>query len=257
MESYNGEKGLIVVEEKKPKNKKAIVFVCFAFLTIILLILSIAPRTTVVKGKAYYKKNEVALYILTFDGELPSNYITKSQAKKRYPNVSYYLDSYYEALRDGYSIGGGPHDYFNSRAEYDSHIAEYTDRTDLNECDIYNKTNSQIADDEDRGACRLVYTVDGSEVFYTADHYETFEKVTVKSINGVGDFFRVCLTVVLCIEALYIVYRIFIKKDGKQLGSDIGESLIMFFTVILVIICSPFILVYVIVMAIKDGKKAV
>ena len=95
------------------------------------------------------------------------------------------------------------------------------------------------------------------EVFYTADHYKTFEKVTVKSINGVADFFRVCLIIVLCIEALYIVYRIFIKKDGKQLGSDIGESLIMFFTVILVVICFPFILVYVIVMAIKDGKKAV
>ena len=257
MESYNGEKGLVVVEEKKPKNKKAIVFVCFAFLTIILLILSATLRTTVVKGKAYYTKNEVALYILTFDGELPSNYITKSQAKKRYTDVSYYKDSYYEALRDGYSIGGGPHDYSNSRAEYNSHIAEYTDRTDLKECDIYNKTNRQIADEENRGECRFVYTVDGSEVFYTADHYTTFEKITVKSINGVANFFRICLIIVLCIEVLYIVYRIFIKKDGKQLGSDIGESLKIFFTVIFIVICSPFILVYAIVMAIKDGKKAV
>lgn len=255
MEEYNGLKGLAVMGSEKQKNKKLIVFVCFVFLTIILFILSATLRTTVVKGKPYYTKNEVALYILTFDGELPSNYITKSQAKKRYSDVSYYKESFYAALYDGYSIGGGTHDYSNSRPEYGSHISEYTNRTDLKECDIYDKSNKQIANEENRGGCRLVYTNDGEEVFYTANHYTTFKRVTAKSINGVSNFFRVCLVIVLCVELLYIVYRIFIKKDSKQLSLDIGKSLKVFFTVVFIAICSPFILVYAIVMVIKDGKK--
>lgn len=101
----------------------------------------------------YDSKDEVALYIVTYD-KLPSNYITKKEAKKLgWSGGS--LDSY----APGKCIGG---DYFGN---YEGNLPE---DTKYHECDI------DTLGKKSRGAKRIVYSDDGY-VYYTEDHYETFE----------------------------------------------------------------------------------
>ncbi|SCY05159.1 ribonuclease domain-containing protein [Butyrivibrio sp. INlla14] len=103
----------------------------------------------------YNSKEDVALYIHIY-GKLPSNFITKKEAKKLgWPGGS--LEDY----APGKSIGG---DYFGN---YEGLLPAKEGRK-YYECDIDTLGKSK------RGAKRIIYSNDGL-IFYTEDHYESFE----------------------------------------------------------------------------------
>ena len=117
------------------------------------------PATvTVDEDKYYSSKDEVAAYIHQFH-HLPDNYITKTKAKKL--GWEQQEGNLWDVL-PGMSIGGGP---FNN---YDGKLPEEAGR-EYKECDIDYNGGA-------RGGKRIVYSNDGL-IFYTGDHYETFERL--------------------------------------------------------------------------------
>ena len=103
---------------------------------------------------SYTKKDDVALYIHTY-GSLPSNFITKREAEKLG-----WSGGALEPYAPGKCIGG---DRFGN---YEGILPEgrYT------ECDI------NTLGKRSRGSKRIVFDTDGN-IYYTEDHYETFEKL--------------------------------------------------------------------------------
>jgi len=101
----------------------------------------------------YTTAEDVALYLHTY-GVLPGNFITKNEAR-----ALGWEGGSLEEYAPGMCIGG---DHFGN---YEGVLP--SDRS-YNECDI----NTLGA--TSRGAERLVYSTDGY-IYYTADHYETFE----------------------------------------------------------------------------------
>lgn len=99
----------------------------------------------------YNSAEDVSLYLYTYD-HLPSNYITKSEAR----DLGWTGGSV-EKYAPGCAIGG---DKFGNR---EGVLPEGT----YHECDI-----DTIGGDS-RGAKRIVYSDDG-RIYYTEDHYETF-----------------------------------------------------------------------------------
>ena len=112
-----------------------------------------------VYGEYYYELRSVVLYIETY-GELPANYITKSEARE----LGWEGGSA-ENYKEGAAIGG---DYFGNR---EGLLPEARGRS-YTECDI--DTNGYGS----RGSRRLVFSNDGL-YFYTADHYESFSEVII------------------------------------------------------------------------------
>lgn len=112
---------------------------------------------TVTEGGIYTSRDKVALYIHTF-GKLPSNFITKNEAKALGWTGGSLLD-----VAPQKCIGG---DYFSN---YEKKLPEKAGRN-YHECDI--NTLGALS----RGAERIVYSNDGL-IFYTADHYETFTQL--------------------------------------------------------------------------------
>lgn len=110
---------------------------------------------TVEENKTYTSKDEVALYIYKFK-KLPSNFITKSEAKKLgWDSSKGNLDE----IAKGKSIGG---DKFSNREKI---LPTKKDRKYI-ECDIdYNGGF--------RGSKRIIFSND-SLIYYTEDHYKTF-----------------------------------------------------------------------------------
>lgn len=108
------------------------------------------------KDGSYTSKEEVAAYLNQY-GELPSNFITKKEAKKL-GWVS--NEGNLGEVAPGKSIGG---DYFGN---YEGLLPE-KDGRDYYECDIN-------TDGSYRGAERIVFSNDGL-IYYTGDHYESFE----------------------------------------------------------------------------------
>ena len=103
----------------------------------------------------YTTKEDVALYIHQY-AKLPSNFITKKEAEKLgWPGGDL------EPYAPGKCIGG---DRFGN---YEELLPEKDGRT-YKECDIDTLGAAK------RGAKRIVFSNDGL-VFYTEDHYETFE----------------------------------------------------------------------------------
>ena len=110
-------------------------------------------------GERYYDLTNVVLYLELY-GELPPNFITKTEARKlgwSGGDVGDYVD--------GGAIGG---DFFGN---YEGLLPKANGRT-YHECDI--DTNLSNG----RGARRLVFSSDGL-YFYTSDHYESFSQVIV------------------------------------------------------------------------------
>lgn len=103
----------------------------------------------------YTSKEDVAMYIHTY-GHLPSNFITKDEARELGWEGGG-LDDYAE----GMCIGGD--DFGN----YEGLLPE-ADGREYTECDI----DTLHADS--RGAKRIVFSNDGL-IYYTEDHYESFE----------------------------------------------------------------------------------
>ena len=116
----------------------------------------IAPDSvSVVYGQPYSSKDEVAAYLHEY-GELPPNFITKSEAQALgWDNA---LGNLWK-VTDHKSIGG---DYFGN---YENLLPKNKGRT-YHECDVNYKGRS-------RGTERIVYSNDGL-IYYTSDHYNTF-----------------------------------------------------------------------------------
>ena len=116
---------------------------------------SLVIDAKVAYGQSYTSHEEVAMYLHIY-GELPINYIVKSDA----------YDLGYSAKKDNmgtvapeYAIGG---DEFGNREG----LLPKASGRQYYECDV-NMINGK------RGDCRLVYSNDGL-IFYTTDRYESF-----------------------------------------------------------------------------------
>lgn len=104
---------------------------------------------------SYTSKEDVALYIYTY-GHLPDNFITKKEAQNLgWPGGSL------EPYAPGMCIGG------SRFGNYEGLLPDAKGRT-WTECDI------DTLGARSRGAKRIVFSNDGL-VYYTEDHYESFE----------------------------------------------------------------------------------
>lgn len=109
------------------------------------------------ENKYYYSKDDVALYIHTYN-RLPKNFITKKEAR----SLGWEGGSV-EKFAQGKCIGG---DRFYNNEEI---LPVKSGRT-YTECDI------DTLEKNSRGAKRIVFSNDGL-IFYTENHYETFEEI--------------------------------------------------------------------------------
>ena len=111
-----------------------------------------------VKDGEYTSKDDVALYIRTYKGALPRNFITKKEARALGWN-----GGPLEPYAPGKSIGG---DRFGN---YECRLPPLKGGF-YKECDIDTKGRP-------RGAKRLVFTSKGQRIYYTEDHYRTFKEL--------------------------------------------------------------------------------
>lgn len=117
---------------------------------------TVAEKSIISEEGIYTSKEDVAAYLYEYS-HLPSNFITKKEAKKLgWVSSEGNLDE----VAPGMSIGG---DYFGN---YEGNLPKADDR-DYYECDI-------DFDGTYRNSKRIVYSNDGL-IYYTEDHYETFE----------------------------------------------------------------------------------
>ncbi len=119
-------------------------------------VLTAVLETQLEEDGIYTSKEDVAAYLHEY-GHLPSNFITKKEAKKLGWISS---EGNLDEVAPGMSIGG---DYFGN---YEGNLPEAKDR-DYYECDI-------DFDGTYRNGKRIVFSNDGL-IYYTEDHYETFE----------------------------------------------------------------------------------
>ena len=117
-------------------------------------------KIKVSQSATYSDKDHVAAYINQFK-KLPSNYITKGEAKK----LGWQTKGTLDKVAPGRSIGGDRY------GDYEGKLPKASNRK-WTECDIdYVKGN--------RNAKRIIFSNDGL-IYYTNDHYKTFTKVEVK-----------------------------------------------------------------------------
>ena len=145
-----------------------------ALISLVLVFVMLLPGTVVLASKKsgsgsdstvtveenghYTSKEEVALYIHTY-GKLPANYITKRDAEDQgWDSRSGNLDS----VLPGMSIGGS---HFGN---YEGQLPDKNGRK-YYECDIDYVSGY-------RNSKRIIYSNDGL-IFYTEDHYQTFEQL--------------------------------------------------------------------------------
>ena len=115
-------------------------------------------RTTLAEDGSYTSPDDVAEY-LHFYGHLPDNFITKNEARNLgWDSQAGNLDE----VAPGMSIGG---DTFGNREG----LLPKADGRKYYECDVNYEGGY-------RGEERIVYSSDGL-IFYTDDHYESFEQL--------------------------------------------------------------------------------
>ena len=118
-------------------------------------ITSEAPREAAIdEAGTYDQADDVALYIYTYN-KLPSNYISKKEAKK----LGWEGGSV-EQVAPGKCIGG---DWYGN---YEGLLPAKEGR-EYHECDI------DTLGKKKRGAKRIIYSNDGL-IYYTDNHYESF-----------------------------------------------------------------------------------
>lgn len=173
---------------------------------IVLLVLPFSTRKTVKEDGLYYDYKDVSLYVYKYD-KLPSNFITKSQAE-------YLFGNYYDAVDQGYNIGGDVYLYMGA-------ITQITENQDLRESDIYPDRNAVVTNSS-RGSYRLIYTLDGSDVFYTTDHYATIDHVSSGEIQSTSILFSILFFVYF--GNFLFFYFVLVKKEilsKEELKKDV------------------------------------
>ena len=117
-----------------------------------------AQTVRVARDGSYTSRDEVAAYIHEF-GTLPGNFVSKTKARKAgWDPATGNLDD----VLPGKSIGGG--EFYDD----DDALPDAPGRT-WTECDV-NYHGGR------RGPERIVFSNDGL-IYYTADHYQTFERL--------------------------------------------------------------------------------
>ena len=111
-------------------------------------------QSAIAQDGAYTSREQVALYLRTYR-RLPKNFITKAEARRLG-----WTGGPLEPYAPGKSIGG---DHFGN---YERKLPNGRYR----ECDIDTRGRP-------RGAKRLIYTEDVKRIYYTGDHYRTFQGV--------------------------------------------------------------------------------
>ena len=111
--------------------------------------------TKIDEDGVYTSKEDVALYVHTY-GRLPSNFVTKKEAE-----AAGWQGGPLDKVLPGKCIGG---DYFGN---YEGQLPRAKGRK-WTECDLNTLGASK------RGPERLIFSNDGL-IYYTPDHYETFE----------------------------------------------------------------------------------
>lgn len=123
----------------------------------------VESQATISEDGFYTSRDEVALYIYTYK-KLPKNYITKAEAKKLGWVAS---KNNLGKIAKGKSIGG---DVFSNYEK----LLPVVDGRKYYECDIDFTGNA-------RNAKRIIYADDFNEdigfIYYTEDHYKTFERL--------------------------------------------------------------------------------
>ena len=119
---------------------------------------TVPEKSSISEDGTYTTKEEVAEYINLY-GHLPSNFITKREAKELgWVNSEGNLNE----VAPGMSIGG---DYFGN---YEGLLPE-ADGRKYTECDVNYEGGY-------RGAERIIFSDDG-DIYYTGDHYKSFEQL--------------------------------------------------------------------------------
>ena len=113
------------------------------------------PVIQIDEAGVYTSKDDVALYIHTF-GKLPSNFITKKEAKSL-----------------GWS-GGGLDDYSYGSCIGGDKFGNFEGLLPDEEGRVYYECDIDTLHENSRGAKRIVFSNDGL-VYYTEDHYSSFE----------------------------------------------------------------------------------
>ena len=118
----------------------------------------------------YTTKDSVAAYLCKFD-KLPSNYVGKNEGKDLYESSTGNTFSKWNFnpwTTIGVMIGG---DDFNNYASDPDYYHENLPEGSYSEADVdYSGSN--------RGTRRLIYQ-SGCIIYYTADHYETFDLLSI------------------------------------------------------------------------------
>lgn len=118
----------------------------------------------------YYDLESVVLYLDTY-GELPLNFITKDEAKKR-----------------GWE-GGSVEDYIPDAAIGGDFYGNYEKKLPGGKGVEYHECDLDTHGYKNRGSRRLIYSNDG-KYYYTRNHYDTFREVTLGEAGIVlGDEF--------------------------------------------------------------------
>ena len=119
----------------------------------------------------YTTRDSVAAYLCKFD-KLPSNYVGKNEGQSLYESKTgnaFEKWNFNPWTTIGVMIGG---DTFNNHADNPDNYCPTLPEGDYHEADVdYSAKN--------RGTKRLIYQSD-CVIYYTADHYETFNKLEVK-----------------------------------------------------------------------------
>lgn len=113
-----------------------------------------AGETWLDEDGTYSSAEDVALYLHTY-GELPNNFITKNEARDL-----------------GWS-GGGLEDYAPGKCIGGD---KFGNREGLLPAGNYHECDINTLGENSRGAERLVWD-DGGNIYYTNDHYESFEQL--------------------------------------------------------------------------------
>jgi hypothetical protein len=119
----------------------------------------------------YTTRDSVAAYLCKFD-KLPSNYVDKNEGKSLYESKignTFEKWNFNPWTTLGVMIGG---DTFNNHADNPDNYHPTLPEGNYLEADVdYSAKN--------RGTKRLIYQSD-CVIYYTADHYETFNKLEVR-----------------------------------------------------------------------------
>ena len=183
-------------------EKRSFVLKLSALMLVFLTLMPFVTTRRTDVSSSYTDKNDVALYIMQHH-ELPPNYITKGGFE--------YVQEKNIPYGDYTAIGGDT--FINDGKLKNYGIGK---NIGLRECDVVSK-GYKI--DSARGAERLVYTSNTKNVrvFYTDDHYKSFEEITYFELQIARNIFLIILGVYITACVIFYASVLVRAKDDLAL----------------------------------------